>query len=274
MLCKDPLVDTLQEFGYNLVRLPRTNLAPLLILVREQRDLEVFGGLGDVLGAGAELPAVTRDVAVASLAGKRAKSSAVALDVGLGFLGAVLTAVGGSSLGLDLAFGNASTVTFEFHDPLQDEIRLVDLDRVLSANEPGPETPQLARLIASHRIFVTTATLKCRKFSVEARSSTGGEVGIDASRIHPVVGGALEVKTDRAETSTLVYEGDAPLVFGFQAVRLRYGMRGRFRGFERVAPGEVMLRTVAFTVEPAVKAPELSVLQVPGSTFLELGGGG
>jgi len=269
MICNDPLVGTLRQFGYNLVRLPRASIETLQVLSRDGGDLEVFGGLHDILDRDASLPDVLRDQQVPSLSGDIAKSGAVDLNVGLGFLGAVLSAAGVSNLGVDAAFEKASKVTFEFLEPRQDEVRLAELDALLQRTEVQ-QSGLVKGLFGKGAIFVITATLKCRKFRVEAKTTSGQDVGIDASKIHPVAGGKIHLNHDAAKSSSLVYEGDSPLVFGFQAVQLKFGLLGRFQGLQRVSPGSAMLRDPEFVVDPAPAHPELSVMSRPDETFLDL----
>jgi hypothetical protein len=269
MICNDPLVGTLRQFGYNLVRLPRASIEPLQVLSRDGGDLEIFGGLRDILNGEARLPVIRRDVTVPSLSGDVAKSGAVDLNVGLGFLGAVLSAAGVPNLGIDAAFNKASKVTFEFLDPRQDEVTLAELDDLLQRTEVR-DSGLVKGLFGKGAIFVITATLRCRKFRVDAKTTTGQDVGIDASKIQPVAGGKVHLDHDAEKSSSLVYEGDPPLVFGFQAVQLKFGLLGRFQGLQRVSPGSAMLRDPEFVIDPAEEHAELSVMSKPDDSFLDL----
>ena len=231
MSCNDPYLKALRSFGYNVIRLPKADVAPLQLLTRNGSALGRIGDLSTVIlprGAVA-LPAVKRDTPAASLSGQR--SGTLSVGVGLSVLGSIIGAMGGSKLGLDLAYKNARSVIFEFQDVLEDRIEVASLDQYLSDADVSPFSTHVGQLLDADQIYVTTATLKSSKIAVEARGVKDEGLDLSVPEIKGVVGGNVKVGASSASASTITFEGSLPLVFGFQAARLVYD-GGRYQRFE------------------------------------------
>ena len=63
MCCSDPLLKSLKQYGYNVVRLPRSGIRPLQILTRDGSDLDRLGELTTILLAGPVVPETTEQIA-------------------------------------------------------------------------------------------------------------------------------------------------------------------------------------------------------------------
>src|SRR5882724_47515 len=119
-ICKDKYVAFLNELGFNVIRLPRTGIDPLLLIGRQNGVTTLLGDLSKLAtGSTNALPAVTANLKATNVNGKETD----ALDVGLGvhLLGSFIGAMGGK-LGLKASYSAAKTLTFSFND--------VTLDRV------------------------------------------------------------------------------------------------------------------------------------------------
>ncbi len=98
----DPLLTYLKSFGYSVIRLPRTDIQPLQVLVREETRLTRLGDLATILRPRGQiaLPRLKENVAAAGISGERTRD--LSIGVGLSILGSVIGAMGGSNLGLDV----------------------------------------------------------------------------------------------------------------------------------------------------------------------------
>ena len=195
MGCSDPAITYLRHYGYSVVRLPKADLACLELLADAGgRELERFGRLDTVLVAGGQtaLPPVTADVQAASISGER--SGELSVGVGLSVLGGVLAAMGGSKLGLDVSFKRATSVVFEFADVLEDRIEPAKLDQYLGEADLDPRSVQAERLLEADDLYVTTALIKSRKFTIEASASrSAGAEQVSVPEIQQVVGATVKV---------------------------------------------------------------------------------
>jgi len=238
----DQSIKYLQSFGYCVVRLPKADLRPLQLLAKQGDDLDRLGEVPSLLVAGSHipLPPITSTPAI-TISGQR--TGDLSIGVGISVLGNVIGALGGSKLGLDGQYKQAKSAVFEFLDVVQDQIEVIQLDRYLADADIDPYGRYVKQLLEADRLYVTTATIKSKKFAVEAKKSDGTTLALDVPVIQQMIGGSIKVSGDGSTTSKLTYEGTMPLVFGFQAVQLFYD-KGRYTSFKPVEAGDVGLRGV------------------------------
>jgi hypothetical protein len=232
----DPLLTYLKSFGYNVIRLPRTDIQPLQVLVKEDTRLTRLGDLATILRPGTQvaLPRLKENVAAANISGERTRD--LSIGVGLSILGSVIGAMGGSKLGLDVTYKNARTAAFEFADVLEDRVDLADIDQYLTDADISAFSSHAAQLLEADSVYVMTSTIKSKKFIVQAKESSGTPIEIQIPEIQKTVGGSVKVTSAREASSKVAYEGPQPLVFGFQAARLFYE-NGRYTAFKAMEPG-------------------------------------
>ncbi len=240
----DPFLTYLKSFGYSVVRLPRTDIRPLQLLVREDTRLTRLGDLETILRPGTQipLPRLKENVAAAGISGGRTRD--LSIGVGLSILGSVIGAMGGSQLGLDVGYKNAKTALFEFADVLEDRVDLADVDQYLTDADISAFSSHAARLLEADSVYVTVSTIKSRKFIVQAKETSGAPVELKIPEIQQIVGGSVKVSSAGTTESKIAYEGSEPLVFGFQAARLFYE-NGRYTSFTPMRPGDGALETAA-----------------------------
>src|SRR4051812_16465612 len=125
----DPLLTSLKASGYCVVRLPKADITPLQILVRQGNNLERLGELATLLVAGSNIamPEISQDVVASNIIGQQ--TGDLKIGVGLSLLGNILGAMGGSKLGLDVKYQQAKSAAFEFHEVLEDRVEVAKLDQ-------------------------------------------------------------------------------------------------------------------------------------------------
>ena len=240
MWCRDPFLSCLKEFGYSVVRLPMADLAPLQLLMETGRDLERLGTLSTVLTPAPHvgLPRIRRGLPAPSISGRRTGNLDV--SVGLSLLSGVIAAMGGSPIGLDDTYRLAHTITFEFRDVTEDSVEVVDLDQYLSGARVSRPSSHVAALLDADDLYVTTAVVKSRTLTVEARDERGGSLSVQLPALEHVTDGRVAITHAGDDSSAIVYTGTAPLGFGFRAVRLFYDA-GRYSAFQALPAGEAAL---------------------------------
>jgi len=212
-------------------------------MTKSGKDLDRLGDLPTLLVAGSQvsLPAINADDPTATISGER--TGELGLGVGLTILGNIIGAMGGSKLGLDTAYKQAKSIAFEFQDVLEDKVSLAELDMYLGQADVNPFSRYVAELLESDEVYVTVATIKSKKFVVEAKASSTSSLAVQVPVIQQVVGGNVQVSLQSGSTSKVVYEGKIPLVFGFQAVRLYYE-NGHYTAFRVLQPGDAAMRAL------------------------------
>jgi hypothetical protein len=261
-LCRDPYLNSLKAFGYNVIRLPKADVKPLQILTRQGRDLNRLGDLADILVAGenVSLPKISENTPAAAISGKR--TSDLSLGLGLSILGTIISALGGSKVGLDAEYKNARSVTFEFQDVLADSVEVTELDQFLGEADVNPSSVYVADLLLADQVFVTTATIKSTKYTVEAKRSDGASLELNVPVVQQIVGADVKVSGDAETTTKVTYEGKVPLAFGFQAVQLFY-QDGAYTAFE---PTELAMKALEQTPQDGTQR------LMTESPFVRLGG--
>ena len=182
----------------------------------------------------------------------------------------------GKSIGLDAGYKNSSALSFEFLDGRRDAISIDELDRFLTAGRLDPGSRHLSRLVECDRIYVVTATLKSNKILVNSHRADGASAGADIPLIKGLLAGTVKVDTQGESSSALTYEGEKPLIFGFQATRILF-RRGEYDGLQVVDPGTLAMRSLGETGPAVGEAPaseadsRLVVLETRRTPFLSIG---
>ena len=218
----DPMISLLKSFGYNVVLLPKADISPLQILTRKDKELHRLGELKTVFEAGPniEAPKIKRDTVTAKLSGQ--KSGYLKCGLGLNFLGGILSAMGGSSIGLESEFNHVNAISFQYDDVLDDSIELASLDQYLTDADINPFSTYVGALLESDDVYVINSTIKSKKFSVYPKVSNNTKFEPNIPVIQNIVGGKLQVSKHDEKSFAVTFEGTDPLVFGFQATRLFY----------------------------------------------------
>ena len=222
----DPFVKALKSFGYNIVRLPKADLQPLLLLSKSGDNLDRLGAISRLLTPSETepLPTISADSPAANVNGSRTGS--MKIGIGLSILGNIIGALGGN-LGVEVAYSQAKTAVFEFQSVLENHIDVIDLDRYLGEADINPSSVFVKQLLDADKLFVVTSTLKSTKFTFEAKKSDGTELKVSVPVIQQIVGGNVSIGAQSDVTAKLTYEGRIPLIFGFQAVQIFFE-EGRF----------------------------------------------
>jgi hypothetical protein len=237
----------LDSYGYLIVRLPKADVKPMQILLKQGKDLDRIGELTTLLQTGntIPLPQIIENLPAANISGQR--TGDLKIGIGVSLLSSILSAMGGSSASLATKYRQAVTLTFEFHDVLEDRVEIAKIDQYLADADLNPFSRYLSALLEADQLYITTATIKSHKFTVEAKKSDGGTLALSIPEIQNAAGGNVKVSSQVDTTSRITYEGNIPLVFGFQAVQLFYN-QGHYTAFESLSGlamrhGEPVLNT-------------------------------
>jgi hypothetical protein len=229
--------------------------------------MERLGPVGRVLaaGRGAPLPRPIRNQQAPAISGQQ--TSALDASVGLSFLAAILGAFCGAPVGIEGAYRRTARVVFSFDEVLEDAVSLVDLDRYLSHARVADAGHVVGRLLEADDLYVTTAVVKSRRFSIVATTASGAEAAVNLPMAQALVAGHVRIRPAATGSGRLDYRGRAALGFGFRAVRLFFS-GGRFSAFRPLAPGDAALsRGSDVAAAGGASGPDWLV---PGQAFARL----
>lgn len=267
----DPALTYLKQYGYSIVRLPRADIKPLLLVERQGKELSRLGPADTLFLAGTKpYPRIQADVTAADIKGSI--KTTLSLGLGLALLKNFLEAFGATGAGLDLAYNKAKTVTFEFTGLLSDTVNLTELDQFLAAAKEDPSSRHLQTLLEADAVYCVATTLKSKSFVVDAAGESGTKLKVDIPAIKQAVSGNVAVEGGSNSTSKVSYTGDKLLIFGVQAVQLFY-KNGEYRAFKPTAPGKVVLRKAGKRAKASAKSAKGSKSRsflIPEGAFLGL----
>jgi hypothetical protein len=220
MLGKNRFVAHLNSLGYGALHLPKADVAPRQIFSKDGRDLSRLGELTTILEPGENIPVpeIRTNTRVVNISGKG--TGEVDFKLGLSFLGGILQAMGGMVPGLDASYGEAESLSFQFDDVLEDRLEVAELDQYLADAKLNEFSRDLGERLQSSQIYVTTAILKSATITVAASDKKGAGVDVKVPVVQAAVGVEVGVSGSGESSSTITYQGQNPLVFAFQAVRL------------------------------------------------------
>jgi hypothetical protein len=226
VICGDPMVEALKDAGYNVLAIPRADFAPLQLLRSDgRRTLRPLGSLAAELTSAGPLPVVHDGERVSDFTVTRSRR--LTGSVGVEILGRLLQAIGASPAAaaeLGSAGGTCVALTGVTRDWVGEGDLAAYLERGVRAR-----TERTGQLAGDRQLFVVTAVLRSRVLRLETSRKVAAK--LEASLpVAPGVAPKIDASGGSEGTTTLLYEGESALPFGFQAVQLSY-RDGRWSNF-------------------------------------------
>src|SRR5688500_4474455 len=155
----DPFVNSMKSFGYNIVRLPKADIQPLLLLSKTGDNLDRLGAVTKLLTPGDTIPApkIIADTPAANINGTRTGS--MKIGIGLSILGNIIGAMGGN-LGVEAQYQQAKSAVFEFQSVFEDKIEVIELDQYLGDADINPASVFVRQLLDADKLYIVTSTIK------------------------------------------------------------------------------------------------------------------
>jgi hypothetical protein len=220
MWCDDPLVRAFRRLGYNVLRIPSASFPPLLLLESDgSRQTRPIGPLEDELPApsGPPIPEVRRDDAAPDIAVRSTRR--LGGELGVEVLQPILALMGAPAIAG--ALSGTRKLSIVLRDVRRDWVQPGSLARYLESGS-RPASKHVRKATEDSRLFVVTSVLKSTSLAIlvdrnvaQTIQAQGGAPGIP---LNVDVGQSRE----SADTSVVVFTGQTPLTFAFQAVRLVY----------------------------------------------------
>lgn len=130
LVFSDKYMERLEEFGYNVVRLPRGGIKPLQLLYRYKQDLTRLGELSSVITSGAiPVPPLSEQDATNI---SKERTSDLKIGFGLSILISILSIFGGNGDSLKAKYNGSSSLSFGYDDVKEEAIQISDLDSYLT----------------------------------------------------------------------------------------------------------------------------------------------
>jgi hypothetical protein len=251
--CKDPSLTYLNKYGYNVVKLPRTGIDPLLVLGRDS-GLTSIGTLATVWKTPGPPPQPGPPHPAASVEGQQTER--LDLSIGLKLLSNALAAFGATTPSVDFAYRTASKVQFSLVNVISVSIDPFVVGEYLATGDLNLTNPFVQRYFDDDdsKAYIITEVLKSDSVAVTATDSSGTEVKVDVPAISGVVGASVSVAPSSEGSATITYKGPNAVTFGFKAFEIVYA-NGRW-AVNGVGPAGAM----AMAAEAGAPAASVGVL--------------
>ena len=225
---KDPSVSKLNDLGYNVIKVPRTDIAPLELLARDARSkqLSKIGKISSFWKTAAPIPVPGPPSVAASL--NNTHSNKLDLGFGLDLLKGALAVFGASAPSLDLSHTSAKSLQFNYTG-----VTTVSIDTGLIGDYLTEGTLAVTNPETKHRfldegseVYIITEVIRSTSITVTATDEHGNGVSLSAPEIHGIVGGNVSVKPSAATNSGVTFESattpPTAANFGFKAMLLKW----------------------------------------------------
>ena len=228
------LKNLLSNYGYNLVALPKEDIAPLMLLYKNGDSVCAVESTVDMLFAIADapLPVVTKDKVVASING--AASLIFDAEGGISMLDWLLKTlkIGEFSTSTEIAATHKVKITYE--NVKEDKVSLIDLDSFISGSEPVQgKFNTFKEKLEESELYVINNVLKSNSFSVAVEDATGAKVDIEAS-LKGIVNANVDISRNKNNELTLTHSHVATyIVFAVKAQQIIYDQKEWWQFFKK-----------------------------------------
>ncbi len=205
-----------ENFGYNVIALPRERFDPLMVLGGPLSGLRFLGSLGDLVTTRAPLPPLVVDDPMPALAGRR--SDLHEAKAGLTFLETLLKGLGWQGGSLALGFREAAFIQLVYREVRHDFVAPLAVLNYLAKAPINSLAPEIFRQCEA--VVLVTDTLKSNCFGVMAYDHHKRALDLDIGALQEMVAGEAGILVSRESEGNLIYRGPRQLRFGFKGVRL------------------------------------------------------
>lgn len=218
-ICKDDMQRELKRLGYSSVRLPRSDIRPLMLIGVEGSSRTVIGNVRDVwphkpseikieTGAAADI-AVTR-------------TSKMRASVGARLLDPVFRLFQADAPQLKAAYRKAHSLQIEFDEPQHVRCNAVQLGNVLRSQDTGEDNATVDAFLfsANRHLWVITGVLCSQKLVVHTFDENGNEFDTNDVQIQSAVSVSGGLSAERTRQGSIAYQGALPLTFAFTGLEI------------------------------------------------------
>lgn len=218
-ICKDPLVEFLKDFGYCLVKYPKSDLQPLRIYEKSNIGLTDAGNLKDIFEKSDQpTPSIRKNKPRADISNSR--SAFIDFSIGFDFLKDFLQAMSCPTIGLDVALKKASSIQFEFNNVTEDSLEPSKLDIYLR-NTATKDSGYITKM-KDGDIYIVTSVLKCESFTISLQDKSKSLLNIELPEIKDVIKGKVKLATKGGNNEKVSFNGEVSLAFAAKLHQVLY----------------------------------------------------
>ena len=228
------LENLLANYGYNLVALPKEDIAPLMLLYKNGDAVSAVESTVDKLFAidEAPRPVIIKDKSVTNIDG----NASVVFDAegGVSILDWLLKTLSMGKFSAKTEFDATHKIKITYENVKEDKVSLLELDNFISGSDPVQgEFNAFKEKLEKSQLYVINNVLKSNSFSIALEDSTGINVDIEAT-VKGVVDANIDIAKKKNNELTLKNTNvDTYVVFAFKAQQIIYDQKKWWQFFKR-----------------------------------------
>lgn len=213
--CKDKAVETLNNLGYDVVRFPRSDIAPLDVIVQSQGSHSRLAPLPNLWVSSTALPAKT-ELPAPSV--KTVESSELKGAFGIQAIVDIF-----SKLTLSAAAKRAKSVQFVALEPRITRCVQADIEEYVSKGQVNTALAAARHFFDDNeRLFIITEVIASKKLKIIVGGDSAAEASASAAEITGSISASGSVGSAKSAANEITYEQDTAAVFGFASAELLY----------------------------------------------------
>ncbi len=218
-MCKDPALSYLNDFGYNVVRLPRADIRPLDLVGRHRGNIERIGRLDQLIAPSKNpLPTVRIGTAVSGLEGQL--SNQLDFSVAAKIVAAFISGLGGNP-SVSSKLSHLSKLQIQLSEVKSDRTEPAAVGKFLDGAAIETSNPLWAPYLnGGGKLFVIFETLKSSCLKLQAQDEQKLSTAVDLGVLREVVGANVGVELKKESGLGLAFSGNQQIVFGFKCLEI------------------------------------------------------
>lgn len=213
--CKDKAVATLNNLGYDVVRFPRSDIAPLDVIVQSGGTHSRLAPLPNLWVSSTPLPAKT-ELPAPSV--NTVESSELKGAFGIQAIIDIF-----SKLTLSAAAKRAKSVQFVALAPTITRCDHADIEEYVTKGQVNTALAAARHFFDDNeRLFIITEVIASKKLKIIVGGDSATEAAASAAEITGAIAASGSVGSAKSAANEITYEQDTAAVFGFASAELLY----------------------------------------------------
>lgn len=213
--CKDKAVETLNNLGYDVVRFPRSDIAPLDVIVLSEGSHKRLAPLPNLWVSNTPLPAKTERPAPNV---KTVESSELKGKFGIGAIVDIF-----SKLSLSAAAKRAKSVQFVALEPTITSCVHADIEEYVNKGQVNTALAAARHFFDDNeRVYIITEVIASKKLKIIVGGDSAAEAAASAAEITGSISASGSVGSAKSAANEITYEQDTAAVFGFASAEILY----------------------------------------------------
>ncbi len=228
------LKNILSDYGYNLVALPKEDIAPLMLLYKNNDVVSAVESTVDKLFAVADapLPVISKDKTVTNLNG--GASVVFDGDGGVALLDWLLKTLKMGKFSAKAEIDATHKVKITYENVKEDKVDLLSLDNFISSSDPVEgKFNAFKEKLEDSELYVINNVLKSNSFSIAVEDASGAKVDMEAT-VKGIVDSNVNISRNTNNDITLKNpNADSYIVFAFKAQKILYDQKKWWQLFKK-----------------------------------------